>query len=182
MGATESAAAGHGRRAAQAILDLLADQAVVIDSLTAAEYCRRPAGHPCTIGEQVRHCLDHLRAVVDGAMSGTIDYEARERGGVVETDPTAAKGALKRLSSRVAALRRADPDLPVRVVERVTPHDPAVEIGSTLGRELAFVASHTTHHNALIAVLARDLGRPAPERFGFAASTLAYLERTACAR
>jgi len=164
------------------LIELLTDQAAVLDGLTPAEYARRPESHPCTVGQQVRHCLDHVTAVLEGAVTGRIDYETRERGSVVETDPVAAIGAMKRLAGRIAALRHADLDRPVRVVERVSPVREPVESGSTLGRELAFVTSHTTHHNALIAVMARSIGQTVPERFGYGASTIVFLDRPACAR
>jgi hypothetical protein len=50
-----------------------------------------------------------------------------------------------------------------------------------VGRELAFVLSHTVHHNALIAIMAQTLGVPVPARFGYAPSTIAYLEKAECA-
>jgi uncharacterized damage-inducible protein DinB len=59
---------------------------------------------------------------------------------------------------------------------------PSVEVETTVGRELVFVLSHTVHHNALIAVMARTLGVSVPDRFGYAPSTLAHLERPACAQ
>jgi hypothetical protein len=51
-----------------------------------------------------------------------------------------------------------------------------------VGRELAFVLSHTVHHNALIAVMALTLGVSIPDRFGYAPSTIAHLEKVACAQ
>jgi hypothetical protein len=57
-----------------------------------------------------------------------------------------------------------------------------VHVETTVGREFAFVLSHTVHHNALIAVIAKLLGVQVPERFGYAPSTLAYLEHRRCAR
>jgi uncharacterized damage-inducible protein DinB len=57
-----------------------------------------------------------------------------------------------------------------------------MEVETTVGRELAFVLSHTVHHNALIAVMARTLGVPVPDLFGYAPSTIAHLEKAACAR
>jgi hypothetical protein len=42
---------------------------------------------------------------------------------------------------------------------------------STLGRELAFVASHTIHHQALIAMLLGVQDVDAPDRLGYAPST-----------
>ncbi|MEM7623450.1 MAG: hypothetical protein AAF235_09640, partial [Planctomycetota bacterium] len=57
---------------------------------------------------------------------------------------------------------------------------------SSLGREAAFVLSHTVHHCAMIAVMARSLRIAVPERFGYAPSTVAHLggkgESKPCAR
>jgi uncharacterized damage-inducible protein DinB len=57
-----------------------------------------------------------------------------------------------------------------------------VSLGSTLGRELAFVLSHTVHHNAMIRGMITSLGRPLPGAFGYAPSTLAHRDATPCAR
>jgi hypothetical protein len=59
---------------------------------------------------------------------------------------------------------------------------PPVEVETTLGRELAFVLSHTVHHNALIDVIAKTLGVLVPDRFGYAPSTIAHLEKSECVR
>ncbi len=61
-------------------------------------------------------------------------------------------------------------------------HGVPVQVETTVGRELAFVLSHTIHHNALIGVMAAMLGVPVPDRFGYAPSTLVHLEKRACAR
>ena len=63
--------------------------------------------------------------------------------------------------------------------------DPAGEptrVDTTLGRELAFVISHTIHHNALIAILVKLLGHSVPATFGYAPSTIAHREKRACVR
>jgi hypothetical protein len=46
---------------------------------------------------------------------------------------------------------------------------------------LAFVLSHTIHHNAIIGVMANTLDIPLPARFGYAPSTIAHQEKVACA-
>jgi uncharacterized damage-inducible protein DinB len=56
-----------------------------------------------------------------------------------------------------------------------------IEVGTTLGRELAYTLSHTIHHNALIAAMVRTLGAWVPERFGYAPSTPQHQDRSACA-
>jgi uncharacterized damage-inducible protein DinB len=46
-----------------------------------------------------------------------------------------------------------------------------VVTSSTIGRELAFVISHTIHHSAIINVLLRQRHVSTPTGFGYAAST-----------
>jgi hypothetical protein len=47
----------------------------------------------------------------------------------------------------------------------------AVRVPTSIGRELAFVISHTIHHGALIAVLLERAGLEAPPRLGMAPTT-----------
>jgi len=53
---------------------------------------------------------------------------------------------------------------------------------SNLARELQFLASHTVHHYALIALTLTALGVPVDADFGMAPSTLRHAERQQCAR
>ena len=62
-------------------------------------------------------------------------------------------------------------DDPVLVTSLVTPAGESVTGWSTLGRELAYVNSHTIHHHALIAVLLALADVPVPDRLGLAPST-----------
>ena len=119
-----------------------------------------------SIGGHVRHCLDHVAALAHGVRRGRIDYDARVRGTAIESRQDAARGEIARL---VDGLRRMDShsaDLPVWVDVGGADLAP-----STLGRELAFVCSHTIHHFAILALLLHDRGVRVPPRFGYAPST-----------
>jgi uncharacterized damage-inducible protein DinB len=59
----------------------------------------------------------------------------------------------------------------VDVEAMLAPGEPTATVRSSVGRELAFVVSHTIHHCAVIALLLRDLGVAVPPRFGYAPST-----------
>jgi len=165
----------NGLHPAALLARALGDLAGVVASLSPAAYAAPAPGFPSSVGGQVRHCLDHVAALVTGAASGRIDYDRRVRGTPVETSPPAALAAIDRLAAGLVALAAADLDRDVVVVERLAPADPPVGNRSSLGRELAFVLSHTHHHGALIAPMARAVGGTIPERFGFAPSTLAHL-------
>ena len=57
-----------------------------------------------------------------------------------------------------------------------------MRVTSSVGREMAYVLSHTIHHNALIGTMVKILGGWLPDRFGYAPSTLAHLKESTCAR
>lgn len=53
----------------------------------------------------------------------------------------------------------------------ISPSGDSVTGWSTLARELAFVVSHTIHHQAIIGVLLAIHGHAVPERFGHSPAT-----------
>jgi hypothetical protein len=66
-------------------------------------------------------------------------------------------------------------DRPVRVETQLDPSGTMIVSASSVGREVAFVTSHTVHHNAILrALLEQQLhvrGIELPLRFGLAPST-----------
>jgi uncharacterized damage-inducible protein DinB len=167
---------GTAARLAQPVVALLRELAGVVAQLTPEQYTRRgdDAFFKGTIGGHVRHCLDHARSLLDGLSTGVIDYDHRIRGTTIETDPIAAREEIRRLRhlAEDAATRCAA--APVRVVIMPTRDGASIELGSTLGRELTFVLSHTIHHNATIKGMAVTMGVALPTAFGYAPSTLAH--------
>jgi len=124
-----------------------------------------------SIGEHVRHTLDHLSAILVNDGIEPLTYDRRERGTAVETDPSAALRLIFRMKSGLERLRGRSMDEPVAVRSQVSTGGASVVAWSTIGRELAFVTSHTIHHQALIAVLLAWHGVDVAPRFGVAAST-----------
>lgn len=124
-----------------------------------------------SIGEHVRHCLDHVAALVSADPSCSLSYDRRDRGTALETDPAQALDYLKILRIKVAVGRWSTRlDEPIAVTSTVAPGVAATGM-STLARELAFVLNHTIHHQAMIGLLATLQGCAVPEGFGFAPST-----------
>jgi hypothetical protein len=76
-----------------------------------------------------------------------------------------------RLKSAVNRWGERALDEPVCVASMVTTAGEPVTGWSTLGRELAFVNSHTIHHEAMIAVLLSLAAREVPDRLGLAPTT-----------
>jgi uncharacterized damage-inducible protein DinB len=163
-----------------AVLDQLAD---LLAAMSDEQYRTKPQEVVSgSAGSHVRHCLDHVKSLLSAIDTGILDYDQRQRGTDVETSRTAALAVLRSQQRRLRALPADCADRPLRLWAIVHPAPPPVEAETSVGRELIFVLSHTIHHNALIAVIARALGVSVPERFGYAPSTLAHRETRACAR
>ena len=140
-------------------------------SLGEHTYRATPRSSSGSTGEHVRHCLDHARALVSGVSDGEVSYDSRLRGTVVETDPRAAIEEIDRVCR---ALERIDDHATTRrltLETRTHRHAPAIRVETTLARELVFVAQHTIHHCATLAVLLEVMGISVPPRFGYAPST-----------
>jgi uncharacterized damage-inducible protein DinB len=155
----------------------------LIDAMTDEQYRAKPVGVMSSpIGAHIRHCLDHVDALLAGVDDGMLDYDRRRRGTEVETSRRAALAAIRRQTRQLLDLPANREGRPLLLSTIVSSALPPITVETTVGRELAFVLSHTVHHNALIGVLARSLGVPVPERFGYAPSTIAHLEKTTCVR
>jgi uncharacterized damage-inducible protein DinB len=168
----------------QPLIALLNQQSAVISQLPDAHYTQNPVGviHS-SIGGHVRHCLDHVRLLLDAIDSGQINYDHRRRGTSVESSTQAALAQIDEFVQTLDALDNDELlDAPLRMTVLLSPDEPPVVVRSTVGRELAYVLAHTIHHNALIAAMVRTLGGWLPERFGYAPSTIKSLEAKSCAR
>jgi uncharacterized damage-inducible protein DinB len=153
-----------------ALVALLDDTAGVVAGLSDETYAERLfAAVSGSIGEHVRHLLDHVSAFTTALTGGVVSYDHRRRGTRIEHDRLAALHAIDELK---ALLLDRPCDLEAHLVVRYMPsrtHEATCR--STVGRELAFVLSHTIHHQALIAVLAAAGGQLSPNAFGVAPST-----------
>ena len=176
-------------RAAEPLVRLLDELCCVIGNLTDAQYVQKPVGvMPSSVGGHVRHWLDHVAALRASIDTGRLNYDHRDRGTPIETDRWAAMAAMARFSSELRDLTPECLARPIDVQILLTVDGMPQSFRSTVGRELAYVVSHSVHHNALIGVMVQTLGAPVPPRFGYAPSTVAHAARhgpeaeSACAR
>ena len=166
-------------RAVAPLVAVLDQLAALLRDMSDGQYVTKPVGGVASsLGEQVRHCLDHVDAVLRGIECGAVDYDRRERGTPVETCRAAAQEALRRLRHQLSALPPHAAGWPLRLAVGRGGDAPSDEVQTSVGRELAFVLSHTIHHNALIGVMAGALGVSVPPFFGYAPSTLEHLQET----
>ncbi len=93
----------------------------------------------------MRHVLDHYSSFLAGIDSGVVNYDARVRETLVETDRVSgieqAKSIVERLKSSVV-----DTSQTVKVIVSANTTEDEVHSVSSVGRELQFLASHTVHH------------------------------------
>jgi uncharacterized damage-inducible protein DinB len=163
-----------------AVLDQLA---TLIETLTDEQYMRKPQGiSASSIGGHVRHNLDHIESLLAGINRGMIDYDSRQRGTNVETSRSSALALIEQQSQRLYSVRWESVRSPLQLSAMFDPQMAPVRLMTSVERELAFVLSHTIHHNSLIGVIAQLLGASIPKYFGYAPSTIAHREGRQCAR
>jgi uncharacterized damage-inducible protein DinB len=151
------------------LLDDLLDSLVAIGP---SQYVARPVpGVSGSIGEHVRHTLDHIAALFKADGFEPLSYDHRQRGTAVESDLHAAVEQIFQLMALAERHSKRSLDEQLQVTARLSAEGDEVTSWSTLGRELAFVVSHTVHHQAQIALLMAVQGIHVPRRFGYAPST-----------
>ena len=130
-------------------------------------------------GRHIRHILGFYQCFLIG-QDGKIDYDARNRDERVETDRDYAIGQIENV---VGALSDASAKGWENIDLRVKNDDLEERSGdagfsrSTIQRELQFLASHTVHHFAIVAMILKIQGFETPDTFGVAPSTLKYENR-----
>ena len=168
----------HDDHPARANIRYLEQGVALIDGLADEAYTGSPGGpYAGGVGAQFRHCLDFYGCFLHGLDAGRIDYRRRERDPRIETDRAHAAAQTRTICDSLRGLTREKLDRPLAV--RAEEFVPGAEewSGSSGGRELQFLISHTIHHYALIAMLLAHRGYDVTRRFpelGVAPSTLEH--------
>lgn len=154
--------------------NLLLQTAELIGQLTEKQYQRQ---HPDlgsnSLGEHVRHLIEHYEAFL--ASHRAVDYDNRERHPEPQRSIAIADERLDDLCDQLAGLASDDSDGHAPMGLRYHPDDGSsgteLELSTSVAREMAFVASHTLHHMALIRMLAVRMGVEPATDFGVARAT-----------
>lgn len=130
-----------------------------------------------SVGKHVRHILEHYQTLLDHLnASACLDYEGRKRDTRLETCPQTALQHLHAIDNaltRVATLP-ADTALTLGYPLDANETHTTAALPSSLGRELAFLTSHSIHHMALISLLCAEQDITLPKHFGVHPSTLRH--------
>ncbi|MEO0478745.1 MAG: DinB family protein [Planctomycetota bacterium] len=178
-GANQTRDAADPRHALANSLDQLAD---LIDRLDDAGYATTGiSGFDSSIGQHVRHCLDHVDALLvslrdpeSGRSAETpVAYDRRIRGTDTETDRSAGLTAVRSRANVVRTIDNATLESPLQILAIVDPAAPERRFQTTGNRELLYVFHHTVHHLAIVAAQARSLGIGVERDFGRAPATVA---------
>lgn len=158
------------------------DQAAAFSQRMSSSHWQTPSAafRNSSLGQHLRHTLEHVEALLDGLPDGCIDYDARKRDEVIERQPELAADRCRQLKQALAntALTFSTED-EVLVRASCSKGEQAAGQKSTLGRELQFLVSHTVHHFAIMAGICHGLGIQTSDDFGVAPSTLKHRERVA---
>lgn len=151
------------------------DQCDLILSIVSQDNYIDGSNSSSSIGAHIRHILDRFHCFFAGQAGASIDYDARKRDQEIEHNLEAATFALASVARRIEQLGESSIGNELIVVkESVLPSSPAVEISSTVERELMGLITHSIHHLAIISLLAKSFGHQIDSDFGKAPSTIVY--------
>lgn len=145
------------------------------EAIVVAYTARVPSSYPAVLGPQVRHVIEHYEAITSGPIGGRIDYDRRKRDRRLENDPVAAVARLRSIGHELESWNDCVLAQPLTLCARAgMAGELQVELPTSVGRELLFLASHTVHHFALLADHLRSVGISVHADFGKAPATIAY--------
>ncbi|MGH1372675.1 MAG: DinB family protein [Cellvibrionaceae bacterium] len=148
-------------------------QVIELVELSHDIYQHKPAVANSTIGQHIRHIIDHFDAYRRGIDTSCIDYNIRSRDSELETTPTLAMQKLKEFELWLDHSPRESFELSL-VTEVSTLDRLSISLQSNSHRELVYLLNHSYHHVALAATLARTLGLAPSEKLGVAPATATY--------
>ena len=130
------------------------DQAAAFSEAASPTQWQTPSAafRSSSLGQHLRHTLEHVEALLEGLPAGSIDYDSRKRDETIERQPELAAIRCRQLKSALEnAGCKHSLDASLVVKASSTTSDIAIERMSSFGRELQFLVSHTVHHFAIMA-------------------------------
>ncbi|MBU3626873.1 hypothetical protein ICN48_11600 [Polynucleobacter sp. JS-Safj-400b-B2] len=134
------------------------------------------ADYHVPIGSHIRHIIEHYEALIFRQLP-SVNYDLRQRDQLLEKSPAEA---LLRISNLCKKLQEINSVVIEESIEVASSGGLLGELlfshQSSTARELCFLNSHAIHHLAIIKPFCKQHDIPLDEYFGFAPSTIAYLE------
>lgn len=130
-----------------------------------------------TLGQHMRHTLDHVEALCSGLPQGEINYDLRKRATDIEASTSTASARCLTLKKELTILgSNYEPCSAVKSLSSCSNQGESLPQSSSFGRELQFVISHTVHHFAILAAICHAQGIATQANFGVAPSTIKHRE------
>ncbi len=127
-----------------------------------------------SLGQHIRHIVELYQAVEKSGFSGEINYDNRKRNPVIETSPQAASIEIQGLLEFLEEIPQ-DKSL-ILLGDFGKESNTAIQIKTSLFRELAYNLEHSIHHQALIKIglIHLELAHLIDDDFGVAPATIRY--------
>ncbi len=159
------------KHASNTVIDHLKN---VLDQIRPEDYIKTIASHNATVGQHARHIIEFYSCMLDGILTGTINYDLRKRDHDIETNIHSAKNRIEEIKKEIRNIID-DPSLDLEVnYDIIGEHKTVIRTSYT--RELVYNIEHTIHHLAIIksALLEFYPYIRLPEDFGVANSTIRF--------
>ena len=159
----------------QSSADILTQLVHFIDQLDEQEYAAfLPVLNDSSVGKHIRHIIEFYECLLNGLHSGNVDYDARIRNIVLETDPFFAVQVILDI---IQNIDHVNGDRLLKLKLDLSANNARQdEMETTFYRELAYNIEHAIHHMAIIkiAVLFQYPHFKVEENFGVAHSTIRH--------
>lgn len=149
---------------------LLEQGIALLSSLSDRMYLQKQNNSESSVGEHIRHVIEHYQMFLEGIQMGHIDYDKRKRDPSLEENRLHAINRLRELFTFFET--KYLPLGQILVSQNYNPDFPTPIVTSTIERELLFLVSHTVHHYAIIALVLKDEVGVIPPYFGYSPATL----------
>lgn len=146
----------------------------LVQCISGADYTQSNA-ISSSIGGHMRHILERYQSLLTGLAGIKVDYDTRNRDREIEANTDAALFSIASIASRLTELELEEfGNTRIKVRETVHYLGEAVEVSSTVERELMSLITHSVHHLAIIKLLAQQFGHQLDDSFGKAPSTIVF--------
>lgn len=150
---------------------------VFLNQIDEKEYVQKlPILFDSTVGMHVRHVIEFYQCLVKGVLNGEMDYDARERSLLQETNISYAIACIENVLIDLTMIQ-SNKNILLFTEQNQTEHK--LSIQSNVARELSYVIEHTIHHLAIIKMscMVTFPHIQFDKDFGVAYSTIKYRER-----
>lgn len=152
-------------------LELLQTLRQLLAPLTSAQYQRVQEPLESSMGAHIRHIVECYEQFTHHVESGSLSYDRRARCQELESHPQVA---MERIDALCTQLRTLQKDQPLQL-DHATAMNTTIASRSSIGRELAHLIDHATHHLAMVDVAGKLARVQLPPQLGYSVATLTHL-------